>query len=1204
MCLNYILLKRIYQLMPRSAQDYLRHLPHTELSQEERCDASVELACMMLEEANRSETAKEKSNREQIARMLQDPKGRQFTFELTDRCFRSHDPGKIADKIGDLLNRYGIPSYLSFSKRAALWLFKHLGKWLPKMFVPLAKKIIRQETTSYVIPGESKRLSQHITKRNKEGIRLNLNHLGEAILGEAEAEKWLQTYLKDLADPQITYISIKISTICSQITLLAWNDSKLFISKQLKRLFRAAMEHPYSTEEGSFVPKFINLDMEEYKDLFLTVEAFKDALEDSEFLNLSAGIVLQAYLPNSFPLQQELTEWAKRRLARGGAPIKIRIVKGANLAMEMVEASLKNWPQAPFLTKIEVDANFKRMVLFGCKSTNAKAVHLGIGSHNLFDIAFSLIARQEQGVEKEVGFEMLEGMADHLRRVVQRVSGGMLLYCPTAKREEFEYAIGYLVRRLDENTAPENFLRHLFDLHYGSNTWKDQVSLFKASCAATDSVDTSSKRVQDRSQPPFHLPIEAPFENEPDTDWTLQCNRIWAEKIIKSQRNDPYDEIPLVIGGEHCLTQAAMAGGEDPSYPNKTLYRYSLAEGNQIETAIYTAVEAQKKFSQMGIKERSLLMAHIAQQLRCRRAVLIGAMVANTGKTVYEADSEVSEAIDFAEYYRRNLEQWAALEDLEWRAKGIVLVAPPWNFSCSIPAGAILASLATGNAVLFKPAPEAVLVGWKLAQIFWESGVSKELLQFITCEEDPYGTALVKDQRVSTIFLTGSTATAKHFIELRPGIDLIAETGGKNAMIITEFADRDLAIKDLIHSAFSYSGQKCSACSLAICVKEVYEDAHFMQKLKDAAASLCVGSQWDFSSVVTPLIHRPGSLLLRGLTVLEEGEEWLLKPVQDDSNPQLWSPGIKIGVQENSFSYRNELFGPMLSVMCAEDLEHAIALANGTSYGLTSGLHSLDERQQEQWIERIEAGNRYINRGITGAIVQRQPFGGCKESSFGQGMKAGGPNYLTQFMVAKQRYSPEVVEPPEMPEEIQELLAHVQEEGLSEEEKRFLSASIKSYFFHWKDYFSMEHDFSAVRGEENRLRYVPEPVFLRLHPFDAWTDLILIVAGATICDSPLEISTDSLQIERLGQMVRKMSKGNIVVREEEEAVFVERVKREGIRRVRFLSHPSQEFLEALSETHCTVNMNPVLGNGRIELLNFLREVSISYLYHRYGNLGS
>ena len=252
------------------------------------------------------------------------------------------------------------------------------------------------------------------------------------------------------------------------------------MAERLRTLYRAAARHRYTHPDGRVTPKFINLDMEEYRDLDLTVTAFREVLDEAEFLPLSAGIVLQAYLPDSHRAQRALTEWAMARRARGGAPIKLRIVKGANLAMERIEAAVHGWPQAPYETKAEVDANYKRMLEYGCRPEHAAAVHLGVASHNLFDVAYGLVLREAHRVEPWVEFEMLEGMANHQARAVQARAGGLLLYAPVVRAEDFHSAIAYLVRRLDENTAPENFLRHLFDLEPGSPDWLAERDRFLA----------------------------------------------------------------------------------------------------------------------------------------------------------------------------------------------------------------------------------------------------------------------------------------------------------------------------------------------------------------------------------------------------------------------------------------------------------------------------------------------------------------------------------------------------------------------------------------------------------------------------------------------------------------------------------------------------------------------------------------------------
>lgn len=1132
------------------------------LSDQERCQLTIDLAALMLAASRRATTSSEKRIQAQLARMMRDPFGKAFTTAVTDQAFRSTDPKRCADQLIYLLKKFGNPHFLNFKKKMELRVFKWFGNGFATTLVPLVKKQIRRETARVIVPGEPEEFAQHLRQRRSEGVRINLNHLGEAILGEEEAEKRLQTYLDDLQKPEVEYISVKISTICSQINLLAWEQTLSLLTERLGRLYRAAQTNSFVRADGKSYPKFVNLDMEEYRDLHFTVEAFRRVLELPEFFTHSAGIVLQSYLPDSFSIQQELTKWARQRVSMGGAPIKIRIVKGANLSMEKVEASLRSWPQAPFQLKADTDANFKKMVSYGMIPENAIATHLGIGSHNLFDIAYALLLRAELGVEAFVSLEMLEGMAESMRRVVQALSHDMLLYCPVARQDEFQYAVAYLIRRLDENTAPENFLRHVFDLRPGTLEWEQQSDKFVKSYLASHHVSTAPHRTQNRFFTPIEPPACAPFSNESDTDWSLPQNRHWAETLLERWAQQKPAEI-------------------------------SLANTKDVEKAIATALQAAKTWNISSISERSALLAKVAQGLRIHRADLIGAMVSNTKKTVSESDIEVSEAIDFAEYYRRNAEEWHLLEDIQWHPKGTILVAPPWNFPCSIPAGGILAALAAGNCVIFKPAPEAILVGWELVQVFWNAGISREVLQFLPCEDDPAGTLLVKDPRISAVVLTGSTATAKLMSQLRPGLDLIAETGGKNAMIITSMSDRDLAIKDLIQSAFGHSGQKCSACSLAICEAEVYDDPHFRQQLRDAAASLHVDTQWNLATRVNPLIQAPNPVLLRGLTQLEEGEEWLLTPQQHASIPNLWSPGIKLGVRPGSFTHQNELFGPVLGLMRADHLQHAIELANGTPYGLTSGLHSLDEREQEYWTEHIIAGNCYINRGMTGAIVQRQPFGGCKESSFGRGAKAGGPNYVMQLM------NPEQIAMPahlihRMNRKLQQVTSFLENSSNSQADLDAWKTSLGSYLFFWERYFNQKQDPSSVLGQDNFFYYVPhQQIVLRINDRDSLFDTLRVIAAANICNASLEISGEAAVLNKFN-LPRFAS---LVI--ESEAELIHRKPE----RIRLLSKPNQAFQLALAEASVHTIYAPVIGNGRIELLNYLREVSLSIDYHRYGYLG-
>lgn len=1183
------------------ARNIIEGLKGKSLTVEERRELSLELASLLQKEARRVISNRERRVQAQLARLMNDPEGKAFTINMTDQCFRSSNVERIADQMLFLLKQYGVPSYLSYDKQIQLYAFKMFGHKIPSVTVPLTKRSLRKETASVVIPGEWPLLSKHIKKRKEEGIRVNLNHLGEAVLGENEAQKRLEDYIEDLSKPEIDYISVKVSTLSSQLNLVDREGTIERLAHSLRKLYRAAKLNQFIGPNGLRSTKFVNLDMEEFRDLYLTVELFKKVLDEPEFLKYSAGIVLQSYIPDSFLIQQNLTVWALKRTANGGAPIKIRIVKGANLAAERVDASLHNWPLATYQTKLETDANFKRMLTYACQNNHAKSVNIGIGTHNLFDLSYGIILSAENNLWPYVQFEMLEGMAAPLPNVVKKLTKELLLYCPAADQEHFQNAIAYLIRRLDENTASENFLRYIFNLIPGTKQWQSQANLFSYSCHSMQNVSLNPKRIQNRFLPTPEPFLISTFINEPDTDWSLPVNAEWAKQLIEKWSQHAFEPVPLKIAGETIHSQY-IGIGKDPSRPNKELFHYSLADHAHINKALESALRAYPEWSATQVYDRSTLLAKVAQALRINREKLIGAMIAEGGKTIPEADKEVSEAIDFIEYYRRKTEAMHQMQDVAWNPKGIIVVATPWNFPCSIPIGGISAALATGNCVLFKPAKEAILTGWTLCEILWQAGIDPQVLQFVPCEDNPTASQLVSDPRVSTVVLTGSTQTAKHLLKLRPGMDLLAETGGKNTFIITSMADRDLAIKDLVQSAFSHSGQKCSACSLAILEAEVYDDPQFRSQLVDAVKSLPVGSAWDLSTAINPLIHPPEKTLEIGLTQLEDNQEWLLKPEVDPNNPHLWRPGIKLGVVPGSFDYTHELFGPVLGLVRANNLKHAIELANGTSYGLTAGIHTLDQREQSYWIKHIQAGNCYVNRTITGAIVQRQPFGGCKESSFGPGIKTGGPHTLTQFMHASQRSLPRAEL--SLPFYFETISNALQQKGVPPNVAYRWNASVADYLHCFEVYFSRNQDPSGLLGQDNILCYKPyENMFFRVQDNDDDLDCLLVMAAASCCGTHLEVSGNIDKMNNLMNYEGLLQFPCLSLRGESEESFIKRFSPFPFGRMRLLSTTSELLQNAMAECSYSQITTPVLSTGFLELIHYLREVSISINYHRYGNLG-
>jgi RHH-type proline utilization regulon transcriptional repressor/proline dehydrogenase/delta 1-pyrroline-5-carboxylate dehydrogenase len=1183
---------------------------------------AVQLAADWQDRANEMLTHEEKIIQEQMLRLLTHPLDKVILTKLIDQSFRSHNPARIADQVNSILRQFGVPDFFTKVDRLLVQMFLGLGRRFPTLTVPKMIDKMRQNSSRAVIAGEPDSMHEHLERRRKQGVRMNINHLGEALLGEAEARRRLAIYIADLKNPAIEYISVKISTIYSQISTLAWEHTIDILVERFAQLYRTAAAHVYTRIDGTKVPKFVNLDMEEYRDLHITVAAFQRTLDQPEFKNHSAGIVLQAYLPDSFDIQKQLTEWAQKRVAAGGSPIKLRIVKGANMEMEQVEAAINNWPLAPYDNKLEVDANYKRMVTYGMDPQRIRAVNLGIASHNLFELAFAHELGHHNRVTDYFYFEMLEGMADHVRRALAEKAGDVLLYAPVATKEEFINAIAYLVRRLDENTAPDNFLRYAPKLSPSSKEWSFLEDQFLDSCRMIDKAGTRPHRIQNRQREVFPEKIgtyhENQFVNESDTDWTLVANRQWAESIRtewKKTASDAPLEIPIVVDDQQLFDGREIRDCIDSSqyHDHIVVARYALANDADVERAVSVAVADPGGWRRKNLKERHAILSGVARELRRSRGDLIGAAAANTGKVFTEADVEVSEAVDFADYYPYSARNFVEPDNIASRGKGVGCVISPWNFPIAIPCGGIVASLAAGNTVIFKPSSDAVLVAWILCQCFWRAGVSKNTLQFLPCSGSQAGRKLVNHKAVDSVILTGGTETGLTLLSDRPDLFLSAETGGKNATIVTAVADRDQAIKNIIHSAFSNCGQKCSATSLLILEKEVFEDEHFKRQLVDAAESMIVGSAWDFQSKMGPLIRPPAGELKRGIEQLETGESWALKPRNIESNPYLWTPGIKWDVVPGSFTHTTELFGPVLGVMRAESLEQAVDLVNATGFGLTSGLESLDRREQDFWKEHIRAGNLYINRGTTGAVTLRQPFGGMRKSALGPAIKAGSPNYVSQFMLFKENGFPRV----DVIKKDHALLRLAQEWQRkanggafqdSTDDIRKTIRAIKSYLYHVENEFSQEIDYFHLRGQDNILRYLPVGrVMVRIHAEDNLFDVLARIAAVRISGCELMISVEpgvnhpAIAFLRSKDGSKLAGNQSVVVQTDREVID----SLSGIQRIRYADPrrvPTAVF-KAAAKTGYYIARSPVLMEGRIELLHYYVNQSICDAYHRYGNLG-
>ncbi|GMA25021.1 hypothetical protein GCM10025864_27800 [Luteimicrobium album] len=644
---------------------------------------------------------REQRTADRLGALVSDPAGLELALRFVDDVARPLDLDVAAAglaRLGGLASGVGRAgsSFLGPLDRLALQAGARLAPAAPRVVVPAARRRLRQ-LVGHLVADAGPGLDDHLARTRAQGFGLNVNLLGEAVLGDDEARARLDRTIELVRRPSVDYVSVKVSSVAAQLVTWDLDGSRGRVVERLLPLFRAARD------SGTFV----NLDMEEYRDLALTVAVFEDLLGRDELLGYEAGIVLQAYLPDAVAALDELTAFALRRVERGGARIKVRLVKGANLAMEHVEAELHDWTPAPYDTKEETDANYVRLLVRALDPARTHGVRIGCASHNLFHVAYAVGLARERGVTEALDVEMLQGMAPAEARAVRdevardrqpgAVHGGrVVLYTPVVRDEDFDVAISYLVRRLDENAAPQNFLHAMFagdatPSGGASGGIASQERAFRAAvgrAAATTADDLTPRRrphpAPDLSESGVRIrdarSDTAEFENAADTDPAVAASRTWAAEIVARD--------PAEAGAPRAVPLTTTA---------------------QVDEVVARAARLAPGWAGTAPSERGRVLRAAARHLEAARADLVAAMVHEPGKTVAEADPEVSEAVDFAAWYAGSAERLDpahpdAVPGAVFEPQGVTLVTPPWNFPVSIPAGGVLAALAAGSPVIAKPA--------------------------------------------------------------------------------------------------------------------------------------------------------------------------------------------------------------------------------------------------------------------------------------------------------------------------------------------------------------------------------------------------------------------------------------------------------------------------------------------------------------------
>ncbi len=1227
---------------------------------------AIELVRQWLQESDARDAIPEAARRdpaaERLAGLLRDPRGLDFAVGFVDGVARPRDVYVAARNL-HLLAR-GVPRFLPSLQRWAIAIGGAIAPAIPWIVVPIARRVLRSMVGHLIVDATPGRLGKVIARLRAGSavagghVRLNLNLLGEAVLGEKEADARLAGTRELLERDDVDYVSIKVSSVASQLSMWAFDESVARVVRRLTPLYLYAASSPDR--------KFINLDMEEYHDLDLTIAVFKRLLSDQRLLKLEAGIVLQAYLPDALDALQDLTEWAQHRRAAGGAPIKVRVVKGANLPMERVDAALHGWPLATYDGKVHTDANYLRLVDWAFTVEHTHAVRIGVAGHNLFDVAYAWLLARSRGVDDRIDFEMLLGMATRQADAVAATVGGLLLYAPVVHPRHFDVAISYLMRRLQENAAEEDFLSAAFELAAKPELFEREKARFLASVAEFEADDGPRglaplpNRRQDRAREwvetdpttlfhPRPAPVDPaaqamqegltatvlglrrgsrgsglfpttgivldpdgdeheppddgeeasarqddgtdsvvppgsdePFRNESDTDPALRANRAWGRRILAS-------------------VSGSTLGAE-------TIAQARIDDEATLGRLLGTVRSTGEQWGSIAGSARAAALDRVGLALSANRDRLIEVMASETGKTIAEADPEVSEAVDFAHYYAARARELDTVQGARFVPSRLTVATPPWNFPVSIPAGSVLGPLAAGSGVVLKPAPQARRCAAVLAECIWEAGVPRELMALADVDEGPLGRSLVADPRVDRVILTGSYETAKLFTSWRPDLPLLAETSGKNAIVVTPSADVDLAVADIVKSAFSNAGQKCSAASLVILVGSTGTSSRFLQQLADATGSIDVGWPEQPASWMGPLIEPPGDKLRHALTELDPGEEWLVAPRRLDETGRLWSPGIRTGVRPGSRFHLTEFFGPVLGVMHARTLEQAVQWQNAVDYGLTAGLHSLDPDDIAYWLATVEAGNLYVNRGITGAIVQRQPFGGWKRSSVGAGHKAGGPNYLFGLgdWAADSGESSSSLHLRGLDSRVSRLIESGQA-AMAYEEFDLVRRSALSDAIAWANEFGIVRDAAALGVERNLFRYRPARTSIRLNEGGAIAALLRVLAAATLVRGRFDVSAPAQLPRSLREVLNEIGAPIAV---ESDAEWLQRVAESGaavdsdaapVERIRMIGGDPAAVARALGDRiDVAVYSGQVTASGRVELLPFVKEQAISITNHRFG----
>ncbi len=847
--------------------------------------------------------------------------------------------------------------------------------------IKLARRFIAEEGGGH--------LMGVLSSLRQEPAAFTLDVVGEATVSDGEAAAMQRRYIELLRRlvvgseqwptcaqidesstgkiPRVN-LSVKLSSLCARFDPLD-PDSGAIVQARLRELFR----------EAAAVNAAVTVDMEQNAFRALTLEIFRSVLEEAEFREApAASIALQAYLIDCEQDVRELVRWARRHRRRIG----VRLVKGAYWDSEIAWAMQKSWPMPVFLDKGQTDASYEGLSRLLLESHDV--VDAAFGSHNLRSLAHAIVAAKEIGVPVN-GYEvqMLYGMAEPVRQAIIENGQRVRVYLPVG---ELLPGISYLIRRLMENTSNTSFLRQTYAEK------KDVDSLIKTPAPA-----------RFVSRLPNRLAAPSEFRNEAPIDFSHGENRARFAATLQEVRGE--------LGKQRARSDDAWIKSVNPANPHEVIRWVRTTTIAEADKAIDKALGFFPQWRDTPAQKRAQILFRAAELMRERRWDLAAREIIEVGKSWREADADVCEAIDYLNYYGHEMLRLTEPRETQqlpsetntyfYEPRGVAAVIAPWNFPLAILTGMTAASLVAGNCVLMKPAEQSPVMGMYLHDILFNGGVPDHACQLLQGGGE-LGAHLVRSPKIHLIAFTGSREVGLEILREAythgPGQNhvkrVVCEMGGKNAVIVDDDADLDEAVIHIIESAFGYQGQKCSAASRVISLEGVHD--RLLARLVEAARSLKIGPPEDPRNALGPVIDKEAQRRIVEYIQIGRKEARCALEMAAPKEGFYVGPAIFDEVDSKSRLAQEEIFGPVLSVFKARDFDQALAIANDSQFALTGGIFSRSPAHIEQARKEFRVGNLYVNRGITGAIVERQPFGGLKLS--GIGSKAGGPDYLLQFL--------------------------------------------------------------------------------------------------------------------------------------------------------------------------------------------------------------